>query len=162
MDALRRQGLGRIEVDGREEDGRFVLSLWSTRREPINELQERIRYWLSLGLMNCMPGQLAKLSSLLEEDLQKTGIEDVVRRRYQITPRSWEKFRKIEVLPEDLLHMAPSLYAAAELADAWNRNSNMVCRWASELKTKEGEDYLLTGPAMVELKKALETQEAEK
>ena len=161
MDALRRQGMGRIEADGREEDGRFVLSLWATRRDPVNELQERIRYWLSLGLMNCMPGQLANLSSLLKEDLQKTGIEVVVRRRYRITPRNWEKFRKIEVLPDDILHMAPSLYAASELADAWKRNSDIVCRWAAEIKTKEGEDYLLTGPAMDELKKAIETDEAE-
>lgn len=64
MDSLRRLEMGRIEADGREEDGRFVLSLWATRRDPVNELQERIRYWLSLGLMNCMPGQLANLSSL--------------------------------------------------------------------------------------------------
>lgn len=163
LEDLRRRGYGRLEADAREEKGRYVLDITfcTTRWDPVNELQERIRYLFSLGVSDCLSGQLADLSDALKEDLQKTGIEAVVRRRYQLLPPVWENLRKMEILPRAISMMVPSIYTVPELAIAWQKNPNVVCRWANALKQKKGAEYVVRGSDLNELQRLLEADSGE-
>ena len=137
------------------------ITFCTTRWDPVNELQERIRYLFSLGVSDCLSGQLADLSDALKEDLQKTGIEAVVRRRYQLLPPVWENLRKMEILPRAISMMVPSIYTVPELATAWQKNPNIVSRWANELKQKKGAEYVVRGPDLNALQRLLEADSGE-